>query len=483
MKIKYVIFILLLCSVDLLSINRITSKKKQDFKKLEIRNGRVKYIKKIGYGIIFDHQKPFISKEIDLFFDFDNNNIDKDVTAHYKIKKYNVKYVPSMKLNNTPTGGFINYKHGIIVKVNKNNYLSNKVDMGSFFIDFYIHPSLYKNATILKKGVFYDNKFYGIIIELKKKRIQILFNNFFYDENNKSYSFTLKSLKRIKLKAWQHIGLIYNKLNGKISLFIDGKIDNEKYAAADEKFRSEILIPRFLKTDGSDLVLFKNYLGYIDNFRIGTTANIDFHEFMDFLSEEVIISSPMYNFKFPNSIIKRMNFKIKDHDKGIIDIFVKYGNRLKDINLMEWIEVKEVLKKKDRFILNEFNPKCKYFKWKIVMKRNPVLKRSPVFYNYDLNYLENDPPLPPKNIKMHEYDNKVNISWEKNLEEDLKGYVLYWGTKSKNYENKVDLGLENSYIIDSLKSLNNYYFTIRAYDSKDPYNYSAFSKEKHIYKK
>jgi len=56
----------------------------------------------------------------------------------------------------------------------------------------------------------------------------------------------------------------------------------------------------------------------------------------------------------------------------------------------------------------------------------------------------------------------------------LTGYIVYWGTESKNYENKVDVGLKNRYILDSMKNNGNYYFSVKAYDSKDLYNMNEF---------
>ncbi|MBU1076364.1 MAG: fibronectin type III domain-containing protein, partial [Spirochaetes bacterium] len=106
-----------------------------------------------------------------------------------------------------------------------------------------------------------------------------------------------------------------------------------------------------------------------------------------------------------------------------------------------------------------------------------------LFYYFKVKYRENIPPLPPVDIKVLEYNNTIELKWKMNLEQDLKGYMIYWGSESKNYENKVDIGLKNSYIIDSLQSMQNYFFSIKAYDSIEPYNLSGFSKEIHIFKK
>ena len=86
-------------------------------------------------------------------------------------------------------------------------------------------------------------------------------------------------------------------------------------------------------------------------------------------------------------------------------------------------------------------------------------------------------------IRILENNNVYKLVWKKNSEDDLKGYILFWGSKSGCYENKVDVALENNYILAFMKTGQNYYFAVKAYDSREPYNLSDFSKEVHIFKK
>ena len=70
---------------------------------------------------------------------------------------------------------------------------------------------------------------------------------------------------------------------------------------------------------------------------------------------------------------------------------------------------------------------------------------------------------------------KVVISWNRNTEPDLAGYKVYWGTKSREYSNVVDVGLDTFKVITGLKFFTNYFFAITAYDTIP--NESDFSQE------
>jgi len=70
---------------------------------------------------------------------------------------------------------------------------------------------------------------------------------------------------------------------------------------------------------------------------------------------------------------------------------------------------------------------------------------------------------------------EATVSWDKNLESDLSGYKIYYGTSSANYGNIIDVGNNISYTVTNLDSNITYYFAITAYDLSG--NESEFSKE------
>jgi hypothetical protein len=67
------------------------------------------------------------------------------------------------------------------------------------------------------------------------------------------------------------------------------------------------------------------------------------------------------------------------------------------------------------------------------------------------------------------------ISWLPNVEQDLTGYRVYYGTLSGVYSDTLDVGANTSYTITGLDSSLTYYFSVTAYDFSG--NESNFSTE------
>ena len=69
----------------------------------------------------------------------------------------------------------------------------------------------------------------------------------------------------------------------------------------------------------------------------------------------------------------------------------------------------------------------------------------------------------------------VTVSWQENIEPDLAGYKVYYGTESGIYSSIVNVGRVTEYVVDDLSPGCMYYFAVTAYDENG--NESGFSEE------
>ena len=88
---------------------------------------------------------------------------------------------------------------------------------------------------------------------------------------------------------------------------------------------------------------------------------------------------------------------------------------------------------------------------------------------------DNEAPAAPVILSHTRTDNSVSITWRANAEKDLKGYYLYSGKASANYDNKVDVGKTTSYTLANLQYGLTYFFAVTAVDTID--NESVYSQE------
>jgi hypothetical protein len=69
----------------------------------------------------------------------------------------------------------------------------------------------------------------------------------------------------------------------------------------------------------------------------------------------------------------------------------------------------------------------------------------------------------------------VTLAWDPNDEPDVAGYIVYYGTASRDYNYDVDVGNYNGCTISGLAEDKAYYFTVTAYDAEG--NESSYSEE------
>jgi len=65
------------------------------------------------------------------------------------------------------------------------------------------------------------------------------------------------------------------------------------------------------------------------------------------------------------------------------------------------------------------------------------------------------------------FSETVTLAWDANTESDLKGYIFYYGTASRNYANNIDVGDITEYTTPDLQDGVTYYFAVKAYNDAD----------------
>jgi hypothetical protein len=69
----------------------------------------------------------------------------------------------------------------------------------------------------------------------------------------------------------------------------------------------------------------------------------------------------------------------------------------------------------------------------------------------------------------------VDLEWDPNIEPELAGYKIYWGTSSGNYTSSIDVGETTTYTLSGLDEGKTYYFAATAYDGDG--NESGYSNQ------
>ena len=79
-------------------------------------------------------------------------------------------------------------------------------------------------------------------------------------------------------------------------------------------------------------------------------------------------------------------------------------------------------------------------------------------------YYDNQPPLPPSGIVVFNGDNRVDISWISNREDDVAGYNIYYGYSYDGKYTMIGSAYDNYFVDYGAANGNTYYYAVTAYD-------------------
>jgi hypothetical protein len=114
---------------------------------------------------------------------------------------------------------------------------------------------------------------------------------------------------------------------------------------------------------------------------------------------------------------------------------------------------------------------------------------SPYLDELKIIYLRKDPPQPPSLVTAFARDGAVDLAWKASSNEDVTGYLVYYGTASGEYfgdraileaaslRSPIDVGNLTSFRIEGLRNGTLYFFAVAAYNKGDPPKPGDFSRE------
>jgi hypothetical protein len=110
---------------------------------------------------------------------------------------------------------------------------------------------------------------------------------------------------------------------------------------------------------------------------------------------------------------------------------------------------------------------------------------SPQLSELRLVYEQDLPPAAPAGVVATAGNGLVRLAWRPVREEDVRGYLVYYGQYPGNYHgtgadqgpSPIDVGPATELDLAGLENGRLYYFAVVCYDSTEPPHRSGFSKE------
>ncbi len=291
----------------------------------------------------------------------------------------------------------------------------------------------------------------------------------------------LESFNRLIPEKWNHINLNYDSNSGIIKCYINGNEEAIIIATEDGKKDSTIMNLKFNKANRCIITIAPSFYGAIDEFCIIKNNQVSNNKLYESNTGQII--SKVHNFGSGGISLEKIKTNDEKEYKSDIYYYIRYSNEPFDNDDTFSGNIKWHLINKNFNLI-----KFKYFQWKVLLYAGEDYNFSPKFKSITLIFNNDEPPAKPAGLKIILEDNDVKLKWFLNQETDLKGFKIYYGTKSNYYfgidanegKSPIDIGLTDKFTITGLKNNFIYYFSITAYDDEEHTHESDFSDEVYI---
>jgi hypothetical protein len=434
-----------------------------------------------------------------------------DLTGHYRLLQADYfTYRPPKTVKYHRSAAFIYRKHMIEIEVPKGkqrdgkltagSFLSDTRNLGSFTIDFWLYPlRLTPLATLFERVGFTDGEYKGIIARIHQKRIQWVFRDFFVLKNapQKDRLF-LTARTPLKEKTWVHTALTYNSQTGKLSLWLNGRINRSVYLVHNrERIARQPYIARFARNLDVNAYICRTAHAVLDEFRIVKTDLSSF-DLAPYIKQPGRLFTPIRDSQHYDSILDRIEWTALLPNASVVKIHYRLSNdRFNNQNKTPAYRYAraegKIIKKTKQGPLYRFSftpPKgpSRYFRF--IQARATLIGTgqghySPRLKSLKLHYRASGPPPVPGGLRAREGKKKgvVILTWKRDMvSKHLAGYKVYSGRVSRRYNRVTTLVLSLkdrtvSYRYSGLTPGDLYYFTVSSFDKSPVRHESRQSKE------
>ncbi len=395
---------------------------------------------------------PMIS-DIVLSFNDSSERLKKDDTGKYIISNASYTFLHGHGVLGGGGAGFFKNDDFVTIETAKDLWLGSCGDLGSFTLEFRFMPvAVNDNSVLFSRIGYFSGKKNGIEIKLAEGRIVVYLYSVFKDGNGIRYDVRLIKGRKPDSGEWHHFILSFDRISGKLAKYLDGFEDEVLYVTeTDEPFEG-VYEPSFECTDMPEAVIGKSFTGYIDEFRI-SYVNIDDlkkasgivngnYEKLRFenripVNQAGMVTSPVYDFPSSGTLVTMLKWSESLPDDTFVWMEFRISDSLfsADSNNLRWYRISN--NQKDIFLMKDGGEflRGKYYQWRAYLVPSPDGKSSPYLYDVELTCRLDLPPQKPLFVEVVNAGNKyVQLRWSKNIEHDIMGYRIYYGTRSGVYD-------------------------------------------------
>jgi hypothetical protein len=427
-----------------------------------------------------------VTPATDLLLHFDapipNTGSVYDETGHYQINEGRVRVSERVAAMGAASAAFSGGDGAVHLRALSGALLETGTWWGDFSIEFWLYSALLADGEQILSwaGSRWQGSravSQGITCLVDDRRLSWSFENFFVHPDGSGGTFVLHGLTPMIPRTWHHHLVRYDSTRGMLEYLVDGILEAVLYTTSTGGERGDLLLPATGDARSGELQIGRGFVGFLDELRI-TRGFVDEPSLTRYSGRTGVAVSSPFDLGYTGTRVKRIEAVYDSPADSEVYFFFRLSDRWDlDENGEPWKPFnpgQELTAAKGRYLqlMVELFPDGR-------RSATPQVSELRVVYEQDL------PPPPPTGLYAVAHDGAVELYWNTVNEEDVRGYMVYYGEAPGNYHGSdselgpspLDVGNVSRVRITGLRNRKLYYFSVVAYDATVPPHRSLFSKE------
>ncbi len=423
------------------------------------------------------------TEETDLLIHF-NKLPPEDITGSYRTESSGIILSEKLAMYGNGAGFFTKQSGGVRLLANNDALLYPGKVWEDFTVEFWLYPATMEEGEtlLLWNGTL---KFESTILPqeiscyIQNRRVVWNFKNFFLPPDREAFTLELRGNSPLVPKSWHHHTLRFNSSTGMLEYLLDGIPDAIIYTTNTGREEKSFYLPVTGNLSEGVLTIGEVFTGLIDELRISRSfITKPFTEL--YLDEKGTAITRVFDLGYTNSRLSKIEAAYSTPSDSSVYFYYKISDIMAQPDSPEnnWIP----------FIPGRSLPEDRsgrYLQLKVELLPSGDGVHSPTVHEITIAFEPDLPPPPPVKLRAIPGDGKVILQWSAVTEQDVKGYMVYYGhrpgyyfgTESNLGSSPVDVGNKTEVTLEGLLNGRLYYFSVAAYDSADPPHLSDFSEE------
>ena len=436
---------------------------------------------KRGFTDITIEQSGYrVDEETDLLLSFESSWAD--LAGGYRLRTADGAIHPGASHRGT-YGAVLNGGEGVVYEPATYSLFAANRAWDEITIEFWLYPALLEDGSEILR--WEGSHILGTEILRKEVRVYLLgrrmrwsFDGLFTTPDHRGVTVELNGGVLLP-RRWQHHLFRYKSEYGLAEYLVDGELVDITHTTPSGREESQVFEASTGSGPATKLVIGDRLTGFIDEMRIHNSfvENPILEKYRRITSSA---TSRVFDLGFSNSNLLSINADYTERGNSSALFYYRINDRLRSTT--------EVAGEWQPFLPGSILPEPlygRYLQLSIEMLPDGSGESAPVIHSISVEYKPDLPPHPPLGLHVSEGNGTLQLSWQRALDADVAGYLIYYGDKPVRYFGEdaaegispIDAGDVDSFSLTGLENGRLYYLAVASYDSSSPPHQSEFSEE------